>query len=302
MNFHEKDSIESIPSSENRRADDVFWYQSVSPSSEVCLGYRVDTYGGVVFQVSDLPEKIEEFRKKLNLSMEYLTNQGFNRGYWMKLSTALIDHIQICVKEFSFYIHHAKREYVMLAKWAHESLPDPIPPHSTHQVGVGCVIQRPDKTILLVKERSGPASIGGGIWKLPTGLVESVEDLQTAAIREAREETGIDCEFNSILAFRQSHGGSPTLGATSDLFFVCLLYPIDDSQKIVLQESEILDARWVSHADLHSVSKCSEGTSARSLMECVRKIVSGESRPKICGEKLPAWRRKDCSQWIYQPF
>jgi ADP-ribose pyrophosphatase YjhB (NUDIX family) len=162
------------------------------------------------------------------------------------------------------------------------------------------VILRNDGHILLVKERSGPAAVSS-IWKLPTGLVEPTENLGEAAVREAKEETCIDCEFDSIICFRHSHGGSPSLGASSDLFFTCLLRMKDDSQQTCLQESEILDSLWVHYTGIHEATKCAEGTAARELMNRVVHVLSQRHPHVIQSEKLPAWRRKNCYQWIYYP-
>ena len=291
----------TISTVHERQSDESFWFTHREESTDDHMAYSVDTYGGVVFESSSLPELVHEFHQRLRRSMDYLTNKGFDRGFWIRIETRLVDHICLCMKQFGFYIHNGRREFVMLAKWSNESRPDPIPPPSNHQVGVGCVILRRDGTILLVKERSGPASVAGGLWKLPTGLVEPSEELQRAAIREAHEETGIDCDFVGILSFRHSQGGNPTQGASSDLFFVCLLHVIDEAQEPVLQESEIKFSRWVHHAELHSITQCGEGTAARSLMESVRAVVSGENRMIIPGEKLPAWRRIGVEQNIYKP-
>lgn len=166
---------------------------------------------------------------------------------------------------------------------------------------MGCVIARSDGCILLVKERTGPAAVKGGIWKLPTGLVDPVENLQDAAVREAKEETSLDCVFESMICFRHSHGGSPALGATSDLFFACLLRLKDDTQATKLQESEILDSCWVHFSRIHEVTGCAPGTAARELMDRIVGVVSQDSRNTISCKKLPAWRRIACHQWIYSP-
>lgn len=55
-------------------------------------------------------------------------------------------------------------------------------------VGIGVVIWRGDK-ILLVKRGKAPRK---GEWSLPGGTQELGETIMQAAVREAREETGLD--------------------------------------------------------------------------------------------------------------
>ncbi|KAG6775413.1 hypothetical protein POTOM_018864 [Populus tomentosa] len=132
------------------------------------------------------------------------------------------------------------------------------------------------RKVLVVKEKHGYFK-GKDAWKFPTGVVNQGEDICAAAIREVKEETGIDTEFMEILAFRLnlspidskpaeetlfgmcnvllftlSQPGSPAhphyqthqqfLGK-SDLFFVCMLQPL--SFDITKQDSEIKAAQWI---------------------------------------------------------
>jgi 8-oxo-dGTP pyrophosphatase MutT (NUDIX family) len=50
--------------------------------------------------------------------------------------------------------------------------------------------------VLLGKRGGG---FGKGKWGLPQGYIESAEDFLTAAIREVKEETGLDVEIRSII-------------------------------------------------------------------------------------------------------
>jgi ADP-ribose pyrophosphatase YjhB (NUDIX family) len=61
--------------------------------------------------------------------------------------------------------------------------------------GVVVVIER-EGAVLLGKRRAG---FGAGKWGLPQGYVEFDEDYLTAAIREVKEETGLDVEIRTIL-------------------------------------------------------------------------------------------------------
>ncbi|PRQ16710.1 putative hydrolase [Rosa chinensis] len=49
------------------------------------------------------------------------------------------------------------------------------------------------------------------------------EDITVAAVREVKEETGIDAKFSEVLAFRQAH---KLFFEKSDLFFVCMMHPL----------------------------------------------------------------------------
>ena len=83
--------------------------------------------------------------------------------------------------------------------------------------------------------------------------------------------------------------------------FVCLLRPDDGHEKLVLQESEIAQALWVHYKDIDELTQCEPGTSAGKLMETVRDLAAGKIHLRIRGVKLPAWRRKNCDQWIFRP-
>lgn len=62
-------------------------------------------------------------------------------------------------------------------------------------VGVGVVIVR-DGKILLIKRRNEP---GKGLWAVPGGKVEYGETLRDAAVREVKEETGLDIVVGPLI-------------------------------------------------------------------------------------------------------
>jgi 8-oxo-dGTP diphosphatase len=61
--------------------------------------------------------------------------------------------------------------------------------------GVVVLIER-DGQVLLGKRAGG---FGKGRWGLPQGYIEFDEDFLSAAIREVKEETGLDVEIRSII-------------------------------------------------------------------------------------------------------
>lgn len=59
------------------------------------------------------------------------------------------------------------------------------------------VADRPDgRWVVLISRRSAAGTLQ---WTLPKGRLEDGEDLATAAVREVREETGLDCAIESEL-------------------------------------------------------------------------------------------------------
>ncbi|HAN74005.1 MAG TPA: NUDIX hydrolase [Planktothrix sp. UBA8407] len=52
------------------------------------------------------------------------------------------------------------------------------------------LIDRPDRPIVLIERKNPPLG-----WAIPGGFVDYGESVETAAIREAKEETGLDVEL-----------------------------------------------------------------------------------------------------------
>jgi len=62
-------------------------------------------------------------------------------------------------------------------------------------VGVGILIKHGEK-YLLIRRAAEPDR---GLWTIPGGLVEVGERVREAAVREAREETGLEVEVREVL-------------------------------------------------------------------------------------------------------
>ncbi|XP_031092562.1 nudix hydrolase 2-like [Ipomoea triloba] len=196
-----------------------------------------DTYGGVTVELSEWSVDSDDFVTVLRASLSQWRHQG-KKGVWMKLSIQLACFVDAAVKE-GFWFHHAEATYLMLVYWI-PNTPHTIPSNASHRVGIGAFVINQTGQLLVVQENNGKFK-GKGVWKLPTGVAEQGEDICDAAVREVREETGIDTEFVEILAFRQSHN---SFFGKSDLFFVCMLRQL--SLTINKQDSEIEKAQWMS--------------------------------------------------------
>lgn len=199
------------------------------------LNASEDAYGGVIVDMKE-PMDTAVFTTLLRASISKWREQGKN-GVWLKLPIELSNLVDTAVKE-GFWYHHAEKSYLMLVYWIPET-DHTLPANASHRVGIGAFIVNKKGEVLVVQEKNGTFK-GSGVWKLPTGVIEEGEDICAAAIREVKEETGIDAEFVEILAFRQSH---KSYFSKSDLFFVCMLRPLSfDIQK---QNSEIEAAEWM---------------------------------------------------------
>jgi 8-oxo-dGTP pyrophosphatase MutT (NUDIX family) len=71
---------------------------------------------------------------------------------------------------------------------------DPAAPEPNSLVpAVSVVVARDDSAILLIRRTDNEN------WALPGGAIELNESVRQAAIRETREETGIDCEITGLV-------------------------------------------------------------------------------------------------------
>ncbi|XP_065615742.1 nudix hydrolase 7 isoform X2 [Quercus suber] len=197
-----------------------------------------DSYGGVVVKIEQ-PVDPKIFPSLLRASISQWRQQG-KKGVWIKLPIEHANLVEATVKE-GFRYHHAEPDYLML--------------------------------VLVVQEISGKFK-GTGVWKFPTGVVNEGEDFCTAAIREVKEETGIDTEFVEVLAFRQSH---KSFFSKSDLLFICMLKPRNfDIEK---QNLEIEAAKWMPIED-YSAQPFNQ---KQELFNYVAKICLSKSQKNYTG-------------------
>jgi 8-oxo-dGTP diphosphatase len=64
------------------------------------------------------------------------------------------------------------------------------------KVAVGTIISADDGRLVLVKRAIHP---GYGLWVFPGGYVDRGEEITAAAVREAREESGLDVHLDGLI-------------------------------------------------------------------------------------------------------
>ncbi len=112
------------------------------------------------------------------------------------------------------------------------------------RVGVGLLIRR-DGELLLVLRRG---THGDGTWSTPGGNLEFGEDPAACAVREAREETGVEVGEPRFV------GITNDVMADEGMHYVTLWYEADHEagDGKPLAEYELAEARWFPEEDLPS--------------------------------------------------
>lgn len=99
------------------------------------------------------------------------------------------------------------------------------------KVAVGTVIHRPDGQIVLVRRAIEP---GYGKWVFPGGYVDRGEEVTLAAIREAREEAGLEVRLDHLIGIYSYAGRIP----------IIIVYAATLTGGELAVDEEGLEARW----------------------------------------------------------
>jgi 8-oxo-dGTP diphosphatase len=99
------------------------------------------------------------------------------------------------------------------------------------KVAVGTVITRPNRDIVLVKRAIEP---GYGKWVFPGGYVDRGEEVTLAAIREAREEAGLEVRLDRLIGIYSYAGRTP----------IIIVYAATLVGGELVVDEEGLEARW----------------------------------------------------------
>ncbi|XP_037872984.1 uncharacterized protein LOC101736710 isoform X3 [Bombyx mori] len=144
--------------------------------------------------------------------------------------------IEFNAKLDCFNFHHARDDFVMMYKWLPDDSEPNLPPACHTNLGVGALVFNRKNQMLAISEKHYEYPH----WKLPGGYVEKGEDIVDAAIREVKEETGVDVSFLSLITLRHSHN---MMYGNSDIYLLLMMNAISD--EITLSQREVKDCKWM---------------------------------------------------------
>ena len=205
----------------------------------------------------------ERFLDELKQSLKFWKDENYTSA-WIHLpsnraslvesltsssSNSKEENLEVGIDNFELHHVNTTEQTIVLKQWLNVHTEDKIPPFATHQVGCAGFVVSDKNELLLVKEWQTARTNDGSTfqripskqWKLPGGLCDIGESFGEGSCREVWEETGISCEFKSILCFWNRHG--LTFGK-SDIYVVCLLTPT--STELQQDMTEISQVKWIS--------------------------------------------------------
>ena len=202
------------------------------------LPFSADQFGGVIVESTSLPEDVAEFTSRLSHSMETWRAGGL-RLVWLDVPLERAALVPVAAAAGFFFHHSNEADLMMVCRLVEDAF---VPTHATHYVGVGGVVINHRQELLVVCERHRRTS--RPYYKLPGGALQPGEHLVDAVLREVREETGVQVQFEALVCFRHWHGYRY---GKSDIYFVCRLSPL--SQDVTMQAEEIEECFWMPVAE-----------------------------------------------------
>jgi ADP-ribose pyrophosphatase YjhB (NUDIX family) len=131
------------------------------------------------------------------------------------------------------------------------------------KVAVGTIIQDDSNNIVLVKRAIEP---GFGKWVIPGGYVDRGEEVKVAAVREAREEVGLDVQLGRLIDVYSYPGRAP----------VIIVYAATILGGCLACDDEGLEARFFAPEEIPW-----DELAFRSTHEALREFLGGPEGPPL---------------------
>jgi ADP-ribose pyrophosphatase YjhB (NUDIX family) len=127
------------------------------------------------------------------------------------------------------------------------------------KVAVGTIVGGAGDRVLLLRRAIEP---GYGKWVFPGGYVDRGEIVEQAALREAREECGLEVRLTGLIGMYSYQGRTP-------IVIVYSAVPTRDGGDGVCMDEESLEARWFAPAEIPwaDLAFSSTGDALRDYLE-----------------------------------
>lgn len=132
-------------------------------------------------------------------------------------------------------------------------------------LGAAAIVENEQGDWLVVKKAYSGLK---GRWSLPAGFVQQAETIASAAIREVKEETGVDCLVAGLIGLRSG----VIRNEISDNMAIFYCKPVLQNIDPIVQEGEILEAAWMSPEQL-AVNELSSVMLAEMASQRVQSLI-----------------------------
>lgn len=128
------------------------------------------------------------------------TGMGFTESLFERERYEEVLHVAGDIKVAARELEDAEHDNVVVQRetdhfvqeWL-ESIGEGVPGYVTPKIAIGAIVGNAEGKILLVQRKDS------GIWLYPTGWADVGYSAAEVAVKEVSEETGIDCEPQSLL-------------------------------------------------------------------------------------------------------
>ena len=197
--------------------------------------HTIDRYGGVLIDPLALPATVGDFQTELEHALAHWHQEDL-KLVWLEVPIGKAAVIPLAIDRGFIFHHSTAEQSTLVYRLRPEAF---IPGYATHYVGVGGVVINERNELLVVAEQYHRQT-NPRFYKLPGGMLDPDEHVETAVVREVFEETGIHAKFEALICFRHWHKARFN---KSDIYFIARLSPL--SHEITRREGEIAECLWM---------------------------------------------------------
>ncbi len=135
------------------------------------------------------------------------------------------------------------------------------------QICVAVVVEKDNKILLAQEAKDKPYEKSKNLWTIPAGKVELQENLIQSAIREVKEETGLNIKLNGLIGIYEM---SSVRGQSLGVAFKARII-----KKVGNKTPELKNIKWV---DVKEITK-SNIKFRKGIKEVIEDYLEGEFLP-----------------------